>query len=561
MKKLLLLIVILFTLTSLFVVAEIQKGQKAFYPREGSDKPKDGTYSIYHQQLYTIVNGATCDTYPSLSDYTSGGFFYYCPTSNNNKGCSIDLWKGNYLSYVSQIHINAGQGYQIAADRTYEAYLCSQTSFLCGAEYDAGCGYLQCPSQQMGRGRTCTPPYADDWLEGPNGISYTCVDRAICVTTGGTTGGGGCTSHDTARCQDGNIYWVDSCGKTEEIKINCDNGCDTGTNTCSQPLSNISDIQLTYIDLPRNIVNPGTEVSVIFKVKNFGTGIGTSNVELTIIHESAFVGLIGVAPDLLSLYGREGISEIQSCKNEGSFIQAAKIGPLNKGEEKTFVMAALAPTQGQKTKTGVDVFGLGKGYAIIGLYQECGAGYRTSTGAIGVNKAFMFEELTIQTAPTLSHRELIGNSCVLVDGAGIDECTGDLSPNATLDLCNQPNGAECRLKNLRGGTDDSQQSDKCKSGWCADTRDYVTTGTPLDLFLADYGRCADAGLKGDLKTKIDGAEPHPTCVALGTVSECGSFIKSLAFFDITDNECSDGYIILFGGIMTLLLLVGILAKR
>lgn len=79
--------------------------------------------------------------------------------------------------------------------------------------------------------------------------------------------------------------------------------------------------------------------------------------------------------------------------------------------------------------------------------------------------------------------------------------------SSTEGTCSKANGQACTPINI-AGIDDSGPSDECKSGWCWDKQ-------------GEGGICANVGTftKGTGTEVRSGYDPHPTCVALGTVDE------------------------------------------
>lgn len=73
----------------------------------------------------------------------------------------------------------------------------------------------------------------------------------------------------------------------------------------------------------------------------------------------------------------------------------------------------------------------------------------------------------------------------------------------TVNKCNRILGQSCTPVDI-AGADDSGPSDECETGWC---QDKAGTG----------GICAPVGTLGDGDIK-DVAQPHPTCVSLGTTT-------------------------------------------
>jgi len=52
----------------------------------------------------------------------------------------------------------------------------------------------------------------------------------VAIGCGG--GGGDCTSHASTFCQESVTYWTDSCGNLEEVKEQCQSGCNTTHDDC-----------------------------------------------------------------------------------------------------------------------------------------------------------------------------------------------------------------------------------------------------------------------------------------------------------------------------------------
>ena len=90
-----------------------------------------------------------------------------------------------------------------------------------------------------------------------------------------------------------------------------------------------------------------------------------------------------------------------------------------------------------------------------------------------------------------------------MDSEPIPGCSPPPPPDQT-GLCTKKIGQACEIPdgdswlNWFGIGDHSGPSSECETGWCADT-----TGPE--------GQCAKVGLKGDLSSKVPGAEPHPSC--------------------------------------------------
>lgn len=116
-------------------------------------------YNFYHSGTYTVVNGATCSTYPEQVGYESTAKSITCPqTSEGNYGCSLDYWNGpNYKTYVGQKHLKVYESITIGPDQSWQLYYCQDTKCQCGTEYSGGCGSWTCKSNEMYRYRTCSP--------------------------------------------------------------------------------------------------------------------------------------------------------------------------------------------------------------------------------------------------------------------------------------------------------------------------------------------------------------------------------------------------------------------
>jgi len=120
----------------------------------------------------------------------------------------------------------------------------------------------------------------------------------------------------------------------------------------------------------------------------------------------------------------------------------------------------------------------------------------------------------------------------------------DVLTVTTGDVCNIPKGGACEVNNIKGLTDDSGPNNKCSTGWCQDLR---------GLGFTDTGRCADAGTLRD-GSKISGADPHPTCVSLGTAKK--PFDLSL----FTDYIRENPIVAIVGVFILLILIVGAFKK-
>lgn len=146
-----------------------------FNPLPNSEKPFNLFYTLNHLGGFTVVNGATCNTFPSASGQPTSTLTLTCPTTDANspnKGCSIDLWNGYYSSYQGQYHINAGSNFVVQGGKTYELYTCSDVTVSCGAETFGQCGTGGCAPGEVPITRTCTPP-GGSW-------ESTCVERSTC---------------------------------------------------------------------------------------------------------------------------------------------------------------------------------------------------------------------------------------------------------------------------------------------------------------------------------------------------------------------------------------------
>ena len=186
----------------LIASASLVFAEDTFYPLPSSERPFDLKYFLAHAfTTQTVVNGATCSTYPDKSGYAPylESKLVLCPPTINgetNKGCSVDIWFGYYSQYLKQYHLNPNQVISVGVDigkngciagtlkdevatcgpsNTYELYACANTKVLCGAEtFGTQCGQDECSDSQILVTRTCDP-HTGSW-------ERTCVARDACAT-------------------------------------------------------------------------------------------------------------------------------------------------------------------------------------------------------------------------------------------------------------------------------------------------------------------------------------------------------------------------------------------
>jgi len=197
----------------ILLVVPLSSAQQ-FYPLPDSDKP------FSFEQLFdlqTVVNGATCTSFPSDAGYTSGSSkLISCPSTL--AGCSVVTWYGYYSQFASEFNLNPGDVDILGQEITYELYPCpiSEVQCLCEGERDGGCGGGSCPATLMQRTRSCDPDSCS-WTS-------TCVVRNecakdACVPNWDCSTYSQCTSQgvQSRRCIDLNVCGINA-GKPVEVQ-------------------------------------------------------------------------------------------------------------------------------------------------------------------------------------------------------------------------------------------------------------------------------------------------------------------------------------------------------
>lgn len=200
----LLFFIFLFILTSSIIVSSIND---VFYPLSEPSRQRQVLRPL------TVVNDATCTTYPSDAGFYVENHAIECPLrfqGKDNKGCQVLLWKGYYKEWYGEYSLNPGVIDIVARGMTYELYPCADTSCKCYDERSKGCGMGNCPEESMLRVRDCTP--ADCSWEVTCSPHYT-ECHADCVPNWQCYAWSDCTTSGikTRKCIDENV-----CGKLED---------------------------------------------------------------------------------------------------------------------------------------------------------------------------------------------------------------------------------------------------------------------------------------------------------------------------------------------------------
>lgn len=100
-----------------------------------------------------------------------------------------------------------------------------------------------------------------------------------------------CNPHFDWECEDGNIWWYDSCGYREEMKESCPNGCSTSTDTCKAAPCNyngICEFNENQVNCPADCSTTTSVTSTITTTTTLPCGSGAKKACITPEGESGF---------------------------------------------------------------------------------------------------------------------------------------------------------------------------------------------------------------------------------------------------------------------------------
>tara|TARA_Y100000310_G_scaffold25289_1_gene24196 strand:- start:1395 stop:2987 length:1593 start_codon:yes stop_codon:yes gene_type:complete len=469
----------------------------------------DNLFSVFSATTFTIIDtdeGAfQCDS----SAFEWGRVIQSIPTLNgNNPPCDGDdckqTFSNDYLynckdnacavliypydnnlgKYVWNKQINKVQGGEtLPASGTFywESYLCNNPTETCECTnyVSSGCGSSSCSDTEMLRTRTCTEKV-------PGGCDGSQWTEDFC-------------SSKFDECNEGEVTPppeeppIDLCGddicNNDETELTCAEDCKVNLPPTSIRLK-ISEV--TVEPFAGTKFREGGNVVISANIKN----IGEKTLEKSRVEVAVYPTKKGKELDLFGLSdiftGPKFTEFAATCESGEEFVAAGGITNLETLEDKSFNLNVKVPSSdstfsNRKSAVATD----GKYSVVVTVTNGC----RNELG----------EDIIVYAQDS--------STKISIEAGGI-------SPGGE---CKVPIGGACTPVNIPGVLDDSGPTAECGSGWCQDIR---------SLGLIDAGICSKVGVLAQGQ-KLAGAEPHPTCVALGTASkpfDLSSFTKV-----ITDN--------------------------
>lgn len=538
MKKLFpIFIIVMLIFGTLGVFAE-----RAYRPIDDEDKPRN-----LFDFLFATVGGANCDTYPYIYDYTDVGFWWTCPSirpippneGGPNYGCTIERWDGHYGSPYPRISLLAGEQGYVYAHSTYEMYLCSDLLCNCGDEVDVGCGYKDCPEEQMGRRHSCTPPQCDVgsgvWHADTGDMSYTCVYRSECVWGNGNGNGNGDDYNPEVRFKCKNeqdIYWIDSNDEWAALKKPCEYGCMTSATECRTEDEVDTTVPLIKI-ISKSIEPVGFQAKGEITLKNIGKSMTTDYIVELQINEEAKIESVLKIP-----VGQE------ICKKQNHVHQSFK---LAKGSETT--LSLVAPHEG--------AFKGGKVYTAWFVIRK--ACFDDFVGDLGdCNPSDINCNWVNTLPPAYGGGEGLLLTTNLNFGEEVTECTQPTSTWRAENKCSESR----TKKEFKTATDKEIEDSFCQR----DANCNPRIGYEVDCVSAETASVDVSQFRGILEGLLGkiftGTTDPGLCLAIAEDEKTsGDFFEKFAWFTITGDKQQDGALIFGGLVFAMLIILAIFMKN